>query len=115
MLLESSGVAAITPDIEARGYGFEMSAKLFSILTDKLYANKAGAVIQELSANARDAHRAAGTLDTPFDINLPTLLDPEFRIRDYGTGIPPDRFHEIYNSLGKSTKDTDAYAIVAYG
>ncbi len=67
------------------------SAKAFSILSSGLYANKIRAIIRELSCNAVDSHIAAGKGDTPFDVHLPTQLEPWFSIRDYGTGLDDEQ------------------------
>jgi hypothetical protein len=92
-----------------------MNAKMFSILTDKLYTNKVAAVIRELSANAVDSHNQAGKGDVPFVLTIPTWIDAIFKIRDYGTGIDPDKFYDIYTNLGYSTKDSDNEFIGTYG
>jgi len=114
MKLENYEPAAIT-SVESNKFGVKMDAKMYSILTDKLYTNKEGAIIRELSANALDAHRAAGKEDVPFLITLPTWLDKNFAIRDYGTGIDPDKFEEVYTTLGNSTKDDENNSIGAFG
>ena len=68
MQLSNYGNAATVIGVQhTQSFQMQMNAKMFSILTDKLYQNKEGAVIRELSANARDAHVAAG------NTNLPTL------------------------------------------
>jgi len=59
------------------------SAKAFNILSSGLYANKIKAIIRELSCNAIDSHTAAGTTQ-PFEVHLPTTLEPWFSIRDFG-------------------------------
>jgi len=81
-----------------------LSAKAFDILSSSLYKNKVRAIIRELSTNAWDAHVAAGNLEQPFEIQLPTNLDPTFYIRDYGTGMDEQTVFEVYNSLFASTK-----------
>lgn len=63
------------------------SAKAFQILSSNLYSDKLSAIIREISCNAYDAHVAAGKADTPFDIHLPTYLEPWFSVIDYGTGM----------------------------
>ena len=80
------------------------SAKAFSILSSGLYANKIRAIIRELSCNAVDSHVAAGCPDTPFDVHLPTSLEPWFSIRDYGTGLSHDQVTRIYTTYFESTK-----------
>jgi hypothetical protein len=80
------------------------SAKAFSILSSGLYANKIRAIIRELSCNAVDSHVAAGCPDTPFDVHLPTSLEPWFSIRDYGTGLSHEQVTRIYTTYFESTK-----------
>lgn len=87
------------------------SAKAFNILSSGLYANKIRAIIRELSCNAVDSHTAAGKMDTPFDVHLPTQLEPHFSIRDYGTGLSHDQVTNIYTTYFESTK-TDSNAFI---
>ena len=116
MQLSNYGNAAQVMGVQhTQSFQMQMNAKMFSILTDKLYQNKEGAVIRELSANARDAHVAAGKENLPFDITLPSWVSNIFKIRDYGTGIDPDEFYDIYTNLGHSTKDHEDLSIGAYG
>lgn len=96
-------------------FGFVMNAKMYDILTSKLYSDKPGAIIRELCSNALDSHVMAGKADVPFDLQVPNWLDGTFRLRDYGTGIPHDDFSAIYNSLGASTKENSNEQLGAYG
>lgn len=80
------------------------SAKAFSILSSGLYANKIRAIIRELSTNARDSHTDAGKAKVPFDVHLPTDLEPWFSIRDYGTGLSHEQVVNIYTTYFESTK-----------
>ena len=114
MRIAESGTRVTHDLTQTSAFGIQMGAKLYSILTDRLYTDKPGAVVRELSANAMDAHTAAGTL-RPFDIQIPTLLKPFFHIRDYGTGIDPDLFEDIYTNIGRSTKDDSDDFVGAYG
>jgi hypothetical protein len=63
-------------------FTIKASRKAFKILSDSLYSDKIKAIIRELSCNAYDAHVDAKNLDTPFDIHLPSVLEPIFYIRD---------------------------------
>lgn len=101
--------------VTSNSFGFEMNAKMYDILISKMYTNKPGAVIRELSANAWDAHVEAGKVDTPFDLHLPTWLDKSFYIRDYGTGIPHEKFEHIYTNVGASTKEDTNDLIGGFG
>lgn len=70
------------------------TGEAFKILSDKMYSFKVRAVIRELSTNARDSHVAAGTMDKPFRVHLPTFSEQYFSIRDYGIGLSIQVFDE---------------------
>lgn len=91
------------------------SAKAFNILSSGLYANKIRAIIRELSCNAVDSHMAAGRAQTPFDVHLPSALEPYFSIRDYGTGLSHDQVTSIYTTYFESTKTNSNDFIGALG
>ena len=91
------------------------SAKAFNILSSGLYANKIRAVIRELSCNAVDSHVAAGRVNTPFDVHLPTVLEPWFSVRDYGTGLSHEQVTNIYTTYFESTKTASNDFIGALG
>lgn len=80
------------------------SAKAFHILSSSLYANKIRAIVRELSTNALDSHVAAQKGHVPFDLHLPTVLEPWFAIRDYGVGLDDDQVLNIYTTYFESTK-----------
>lgn len=85
-------------------YKINNSPKAFAILSSGLYANKILAILRELGCNAWDSHVAAGRTATPFDLHLPTQLEPWFAIRDYGTGLNHDQVVNIYTTYFESTK-----------
>jgi hypothetical protein len=90
------------------------SAKAFNILSSGLYANKIKAIIRELSCNAIDSHTAAGT-DKPFQVHIPTQLEPWFSIRDFGTGLNHEQVSNIYTTYFESTKTESNAFIGALG
>ena len=91
------------------------SAKAFSILSSGLYANKIRAVVRELSCNAVDSHVAAGSADVPFEVHMPTMLEPWFSVRDYGVGLNHDQVTRIYTTYFESTKTDSNEFIGALG
>lgn len=91
------------------------SAKAFNILSSGLYANKIKAIVRELSCNAVDSHIAAGKADVPFEVHLPTSLEPHFSIRDFGTGLNHDQVTNIYTTYFESTKTASNEFIGALG
>jgi hypothetical protein len=80
------------------------TGKAFKILSDQMYSDKVLAIVRELSCNAYDAQVDAGNPEKPFDVFLPHALDPQFYIRDYGTGLSQDDLENIYTTYFASTK-----------
>lgn len=86
------------------------SAKAFKILSANLYSNKPRAIIRELSANAADAHTAAGHPERAFLVHMPSALDPMLWIRDFGIGLAHDQVMSLYTTYFESTKaDSNEY------
>jgi hypothetical protein len=86
------------------------SAKAFKILSDGLYSNKIRAIIRELSCNAVDSHIGAGKQDIPFEVHIPTVLEPWFSVRDFGLGLDGNQVMNIYTTYFESTKtDSNDY------
>lgn len=71
---------------------------------DGFYSNKELAPLREYSTNARDSHIVSGIPTRPIEITLPTELEPELKIRDFGKGLSIDELTEVYFKYWKSTK-----------
>lgn len=97
------------------GFNIKASAKAFKILSSNLYANKIRAIVRELSTNAFDAHVAAGCTDTPFEVHLPSTIDPVFWIRDFGIGLSKDEVLNLYTTYFESTKSESNDYVGALG
>lgn len=93
----------------------EMNAKAFELMTDRLYQNKIGSIVREISSNAYDSHVDAGKPDEPFHIHLPDQLEPWFAVQDFGVGLSPQSIYDIYGKLMKSTKDQSNNSLGAFG
>jgi hypothetical protein len=85
-------------------FKIKANAKAFKILSDSLYSNKIRAIIRELSCNAYDSQVAIGNGDKPFELTLPSIMDPCFKIRDFGTGLSEEDIYEVYTTYFESTK-----------
>jgi len=90
---------------ESVGYRVANSIHTMEILSG-LYSDELKACIRELSTNAYDAQMEAGNGDKPFKIELPTTNNPIFSIRDYGTGLSPEKMKDVYTVYGVSDKTT---------
>lgn len=89
---------------ETREFTANLDGMMFENMINGIYSDKIAAPIRELSTNARDGHAKAGKLEKPFDVFLPTRLEPEFKVRDYGTSLTHEEIMDMYTVLGMSTK-----------
>jgi hypothetical protein len=85
-------------------FSIAQTSKMFKILSDSLYSDKVMAVIRELSTNAHDAHVASKNQNS-FKVTLPTQANPNFVVRDYGTGLSQEDMEELYTTYGASNKN----------
>lgn len=96
--VHSSGINA------SNQFTIAQTSKMFKILSDSLYSDKVMAVIRELATNAYDSHISAGNKN-PFLVKLPTAADPNFTVRDYGTGLSQADMEHLYTTYGASNKN----------
>lgn len=94
----------MSSNFKTKSFGMEINAKAFDILVNKIYTDKIGAIVRELSANAYDSHVDAGKANVPFEIHLPNRMEEYFYIRDYGTGISEEKIYDVYIHTFKSDK-----------
>lgn len=74
---------------------------IVTLLTSNLYSSPLDSFIREAASNAWDSHVEAGKQDFPIMIYTDEKM---ISVRDYGTGLSPERFKETYLNLGSSTK-----------
>lgn len=89
---------------QTASFSIAASGKAFKGLIDGLYSRKIEACVRELATNAFDAHAAANN-DAPFEVNLPSVVNPVFSIRDFGTGMSHELMMVRYTTMFDSTKD----------
>ena len=74
------------------------------------YSNPLLATIREIIANALDV-----TKDKKVDIQLPTQIEPNFIVRDFGCGLSREDMLGLYTKYGKSTKRESNESIGGFG
>lgn len=81
-----------------------------NLLTSNLYSNPLQSFLRETVSNAYDSHIEANS-NKPIIILVRekynytcNSIKADISIRDFGTGISPERFEEIYTKIGSSTK-----------
>lgn len=105
MIIEHVPNGVVTKGLgESKKFTIKTSAKAFKILSKSLYSNPVGAVVRELSTNAYDAQVVNGNAEVPFELTLPSTLNPEFKIRDFGTGLSAEQIDQVYRTFFESTK-----------
>lgn len=105
---ETQGVQrSKTFQIRTNGHAFRM-------LSSGLYSDKITAVLREIGCNANDAHIAAGQ-KKPFLVKLPTRLDNQFYIKDWGIGMDADEVENLYSTYFASSKQDSNDFTGAFG
>jgi hypothetical protein len=95
-------------------FGIHDTHKIISWIVDKMYADKISSPIREVACNAYDAHLISGQTK-PFRVILPTQMDPQLIIRDYGPGLSREFMETKFTQVGLSTKDQCDKQVGAFG
>ena len=91
-------------NVNTQSFGLVFDSQMVDILSNQLYQDSILAIVRELSTNALDSQVENGLGDKPFDVHLPTWADNTFWIRDYGTGMSPDKVENVYKNYGASDR-----------
>ena len=86
-----------------QNFNIELNSTMFDMVSAKVYTDTIMAGIREYSTNAVDACIAAG-LKPKFKVHIPTMLEPHFSVRDYGTGLSDEDIKGLFSTIGASTK-----------
>jgi hypothetical protein len=90
--------------IEEGEFSITPNKAAFSILCGGIYSDTIKAIIRELSTNAWDSHIMADNKHKKFEVKLPTVINPIFYVRDYGTGLSKEKVRKVYTQFFNSDK-----------
>ena len=107
--LETSG------NMVSSSYDVALNGKAFKVLMSAIYSDKIKSVVREIWSNALDSHVMAGKEHVPFEVNWPSMSDPNFHVRDFGIGLSPEDIERVYKTLFKSTKEQQKFQVGRYG
>jgi hypothetical protein len=88
-------------------------AHVYSSLTG-MYSDEYSAVVRETVSNAYDSHILAGQT-APIEITLPTALNPNFIVKDFGVGMSRQELSDTYRKYGSTTKNRRNDQIGGFG
>lgn len=104
-----NSVKETTDGVVTTGFSISINESMFQMLTSNVYNDTTLAVMREWSTNACDACLAADK-EVKYDVHIPTVEEPTFFVRDYGTGLKPEDIIGLFSNLGASTKrNSDKY------
>jgi hypothetical protein len=116
MKLENESTPTVSTGVtKSFAFAMEFNEASFRAYSSTTYTDAIRAVIRELSCNAKDAHVAAGNENTPFEIHLPTSHEPEFWIKDFGTGMDNEEIETLFAMYFGSNKRNSNRFIGALG
>lgn len=93
-------------DKEVSNFKINVSPVAFDILSKKLYEDPIKAIVRELLSNALDSQIKNGNPEHEIVIHSPTITDPYFEVRDFGTGMSEEKIMNLYTSFFASDKST---------
>lgn len=89
----------------SNAFTIKTNAKMFEMLSSKIYTDKILAPIRELACNAYDAQVEAGKADIPIVIHMPYYNNPIFAVTDCGLGMSVEQVMKQYTTYGESGKE----------
>lgn len=91
-----------------------LNAQSYELLLSNLYSDPLGSTIRELCTNALEANMAAKT-NKKVVVQLPSIINSNLIIRDFGTGLDDKEIDKYLNCLFSSSKGETNDAMGGFG
>ena len=112
--MKLSNTSLNVPLTDTTKMSVNMDGAAFKIILEQLYSKPHEAVVRELCSNASDIHIKSGNPE-PYFIQKPSLENPIFILRDFGTGLSESDVQLYLNTLLSSSKKSDNDGMGGYG
>jgi hypothetical protein len=110
MLLEINNTHEANGLSKVCDFSIQTNGVMIKALTSRLYSNPIASIVRELASNALDANP-----DVPMHVTIPTQLDPNFIVKDWGPGLSESDMVNVFTKFGESTKRNTNSQIGGFG
>lgn len=114
MIINSTNDTKVKTSLVTERMTINVSSSSINLILDNMYTKPHSSMVRELACNSVDSHNQAKN-PNPYYIKPPTVFDPVFSLRDFGTGLDSEEVSLYLNTLYKTSKDDTNDQIGGFG